>query len=114
MSDDDLRNKKTLKEGLTAEQREELERAKAKRTSESGVAAEKRESASKIPPAPFSERDAAILADRHSSHDGVFAAEGTPHGKEDVASDAKPVPRADSDDEAPLQTYKKIDQHDRE
>ncbi len=102
MSDDDLRNKKTLKEGLTAEQREELERAKEKGED------------SKIPPAPFSERDAAILADRHSSHHDVSAAQGTPHGKDDVASEAKPVPRADSDDEAPLQTYKKIDEHDRE
>ena len=97
MSDDDPRNKKTLKEGLTREEREELDR--------------KRES---VPAAPFSERDAAILADKHQDHEGAAPMTHTPHGKEDIDHEAKPVPRADSDDEAPLGSYRKIDQHDRE
>lgn len=38
----------------------------------------------------------------------------TPYGKEDIDSSAKPSPPADSDDEAPLATFKKIDPEDRE
>jgi hypothetical protein len=38
----------------------------------------------------------------------------TPHGKEDIDPLAKPSPSADSDDEAPLATFKKIDPEDRE
>ena len=38
----------------------------------------------------------------------------TPHGKEDIDASKKPSPRADSDDEAPLRTFHKIDPEDRE
>ncbi|HWL89659.1 MAG TPA: quinol:electron acceptor oxidoreductase subunit ActD [Polyangiaceae bacterium] len=127
MSEDDLRNKKTLKEGLSQEQRDELARAKDKGLE--GEDDEKTERASfdkevlrvdvppaplSIPPAPFSERDAAMLADKHQDRRDSVRVKSTPRGKEDIAHDAKPVPQADSDDEDPIGTYKKIDPHDRE
>ncbi|WP_394837084.1 DUF3341 domain-containing protein [Pendulispora rubella] len=96
MSDDDSRNKKTLKEGLPREERESADQD------------------GNVPEAPFSERDAAILADKVQDHQGAKPMAHTPHGKEDIAQGAKPVPPADSDDEEPLGTYKKIDPQDRE
>ncbi len=52
------------------------------------------------------------LAD--AAKEAVSVVASTPHGKEDIDSDAKPAPAADSDDEAPLATFKKIDPEDRE
>ncbi|WP_394822692.1 DUF3341 domain-containing protein [Pendulispora albinea] len=99
MSDDDQRNKKTLKEGLGRQERDRAENESTK---------------GNVPEAPFSERDAAVLADKYQDHEGAVPMAHTPHGGEDIDHEAKPVPRADSDDEEPVATYKKIDAHDRE
>ena len=93
MADQD--DKKTRKEGLSEEAKRAIEEAKK----ETG---------------PSSERDAAVLADKLSDHAAAKPMKGTPHGKDDVDEHGKPTPTADSDDEAPLRTFGRIDEEDRE
>jgi hypothetical protein len=65
-------------------------------------------------PAP-SEREAAVEAEKHQDKKGgASAMSSTPHGKEDIDEHGKPSPPADSDDEAPLRTFGRIDEEDRE
>ena len=116
---DDSSLKKTRKEGLEKAAREALERAEdleekdAKSPHEvgiahAGVAGVRRETEG----AAESEREAAVVADAKQEPGEVMTS--TPHGKEDIEPKGKPTPPADSDDEAPLKTYGKIDEHDRE
>jgi hypothetical protein len=121
---DDPNNKKTRKEGLSEAAREALERAVADKRS----AADDKPLASEAKSVPDtsdvparddespvnSEREAAVLAETRQDHKDTHAPKNTPHGKDDVDAKRKPSPAADSDDEAPLRTFKKIDPRDRE
>ena len=55
-----------------------------------------------------------VVKARTETVDPKHPVASTPHGKEDIDPLAKPSPPADSDDEAPLATFKKIDPEDRE
>ena len=87
MGDDSL--KKTKKEGLSDAA---VERGQKEKDLEKAAAA------------------VAIAADKQTP--GPMP--NTPHGKDDVAPLNKPVPTADSDDEAPLRSFQKIHPEDRE
>lgn len=103
MSDDD-RNKKTVKEGLSQAARDAIERVQKERAEKAAEGEATKES----------ERDAALLADAAQDHEGTSPMPHTPHGREDLAIPGTPVPKQDSDDEAPFKTYGKIDPDDRE
>src|SRR6187399_2940959 len=96
---EDPKDKKTKREGLSEAAREALDRSNPGKPDTGEVAIE---------------HDAAVLAETKQDHVDTHAAKSTPHGKEDIAEMKKPSPPADSDDEAPLKSFKKIDEDDRE
>lgn len=110
---DDPNSKKTRKEGLSQAAREALERSVADNRAQKAAPTTPMTSVLDDSPSP-SLKDAAVLAETQQDHDHTHAAKNTPKGKDDVDARKKPSPAADSDDEAPFQTYRKIDEHDRE
>ena len=126
-------DKKTRKEGLDDARKEALRRVQSEETDVKGKdgvtqvqatapadeetpAAGEEKPVSQQPASKEAfadEKEAALEADRLQSKGGS-PAPGTPHGKEDIKRKRKPVPSADSDDEAPLRTYKKINKDDYE